>query len=149
MINFNNFKHFMGAAWKNATPLQKGGVIGGTAVAGSAPLVASSTPNNQTNTQNTTQANTQANTQAGAQNNTQNTTQANTQANTQAGAQNTTQANTQPNAPSEDTTLPNGDNDFLGSIPMPVKIAGGVGLASLIGAGMLARNRKKAMESKF
>ena len=129
MINFNNFKHFMGAAWKNATPLQKGGVIGGTAVAGSAPLVASSTPNNQTNTQNTTQANTQANTQAGAQN--------------------TTQANTQPNAPSEDTTLPNGDNDFLGSIPMPVKIAGGVGLASLIGAGMLARNRKKAMESKF
>ena len=129
MINFNNFKQFMGAAWKNATPLQKGGVIGGTAVAGSAPLVASSTPNNQTNTQN----NTQANAQAGAQN----TTQANTQTNTQA------------DAPSEDTALSNGDNDFLGSIPMPVKIAGGVGLASLIGAGMLARNRKKAMESKF
>ena len=129
MNNFNNFKQFMGAAWKNATPLQKGGVVGGTAVAGSAPLVASSTLN--------TQANTQTNTQN------------NTQANTQAGAQNTTQANTQPNAPLEDTALPNGDNDFLGSIPMPVKIAGGVGLASLIGAGMLARNRKKAMESKF
>ena len=77
------------------------------------------------------------------------TNKANTQANTQAGAQNTTQANTQPNAPSEDTASPNDDNDFLGSIPMPVKIAGGVGLASLIGAGMLARNRKKAMESKF
>ncbi len=142
MINFNNFKQFIGTAWKNATPLQKGGVVGGTAVAGSAPLVAaSSTPNNQTNTQNTTQANTQAGAQNTIQANTQTSTQNNTQANTQTA--------TQPNAPSEDTALQNGDNDFLGSIPMPVKIAGGVGLASLIGAGMLARNRKKAMESKF